>query len=129
MKEKTPLITISDSSVRKGFKMVRISYLAGVTPRRFAKVVQRIMYERADLKKYPLVIVSDDGQPCFWACSILASFCPLIPMIAIDTRERRKNSCLVIRDYYTGKDLVGKYIPNPDGNSGSHRKTSVAKKF
>jgi hypothetical protein len=125
IKEGRPLITISNS---RGSKIVRISYLAEVTPDQLAEAVDDIVYERADLKG-KIVIVTDDATPCYWACAMLVASCPLTYMIAIETRRGEKKSCLVVRHRRGGgRNLFGKYISNPDGVGNPQRHTGVAKK-
>ena len=120
-----PLISVFPSKGEKGFKMVHIDYLGGVTPRRFALALQQ-KYKKV-IGAEPVVVVTNDQTPCFWACAMIAQLCTAVPMVAIDTRDGRKKSCIVVFTW-GGRWKIGSRIANPDPDGNGTRHTCVAKK-
>ena len=96
-----------------GSRIVYVWYLSGITQSRFAR----------ELAKYaghlfgnilPVVIITYDRVPPIWACPMVQGFCTNTPMISIESRDGKKNSCTIVAA--DDRRLIGEIIPNPDPN-------------
>ena len=119
------LITVSSSESPRRFKIVRIDYLSGITPRLFVRVLQQQANNL--IGEEPVVVVTNDGAPCIWACAILLAFCSRAAMVAVDMRDGAEKSCIVVVSR-SRKWRLGERIPNPDPDGNGMRHTGVAKK-
>jgi hypothetical protein len=129
MKRKSSLISVNNSLERKGFKIVHVGYLGRITPRQLNFAILNQAHRLSG--KTPVVIVTKDGVPSFWACAIITDICARAgaSFVAIDTRERArgKKSCVIVHNKCP-EHWVGEFIANPDGAGNSHRHTGVANK-
>jgi hypothetical protein len=119
-------ITISHSS---GFKTVRIGYLGDVAnggSRQFVRALKRHAIKLFGPES--VIIITNNSTPPFWACMMIAAACATkVPMVAIDTRERNKKSCIVVGSWCP-EYKIGERFSNPTPDGSLYRHTVVAKK-
>lgn len=114
--ESRDLFSISRSGDGK-VSMLKVGYLAGVTPNQFALTMHRFigrLHKRIVCE--PVVISTDDFTPPSWAVPMLVGALNLAEVVALETRQM----CVVVAGM-DGNWEVGDNFPNPEAPDRTHR--------